>query len=317
MPGTNLEIFYENTSSDKPAVSVIIPAYRSSAFITKTLDTVKHQTYRSFELIIVDDGSPDDTASACAAYMRANNLAGMVIRQPNKRIAGARNTAIAHAKGAYIALLDHDDFWLPKKLERVMAAFDKNPAAGLVTHDVNIVENGKVIKHYRCGAKTKNITEHLLFKENILTPSSTVFRKEPAVKIGGFRETAEFNSVEDYDFWIRISRETEFYFLHETLSEYQLIETGASKKIDTHLGNLEKLLIEHFVLLYGNNPSPEVTNKINKRMSIVHRSWAKELIKAGRTQEAQAHIAKMNSLYRWYWKNIFITTLWLYKSAAG
>ncbi len=318
MPAEELRLVYEMPAPAAPAVSVVIPAYNSSEFIAKTLDSVTAQTFRDFEIIIVDDGSPRDTSEAAAAYMREKNLPGKVIRQPNAGIAGARNTGMAAASGQYIALLDHDDFWYPEKLARVIDIFAANPSIGLVTHDVDITRDDKVIRKYVCGANTKNVTDYLLFEDNLLTPSSTVFTREAAFKIAGFRENPEFCSVEDYDFWIRLSEVTGFYFLHETLGSYTHLESGASKRVDRHVGNLEILLKGHFAAMYPDGAPKPVQKRIDRRMAAVQRIWAKELLKSGAGSAATAeHVRAMNSMYPFYWKNAAVTLWCLLKKITG
>ena len=99
-----------------PLVSVVIPAFNAEQFITKTLDSVKKQTYQNFELIVVNDGSTDETAKTAASFIKDNSIAGFVITQENKKIAAARNAGILAARGTLIALLDADDIWYHNKL---------------------------------------------------------------------------------------------------------------------------------------------------------------------------------------------------------
>ncbi|PIR15746.1 MAG: family 2 glycosyl transferase, partial [Elusimicrobia bacterium CG11_big_fil_rev_8_21_14_0_20_64_6] len=115
-----------------PRVSVVIPAYAAERFITATLDSVAAQSYRDFEIVVVDDGSPDDTQLVVEAWLRNTGVPGICVRRPNGRIAAARNTGLEHAKGELIALLDHDDFWTPDKLELTVAEFDAHPDTVLV-----------------------------------------------------------------------------------------------------------------------------------------------------------------------------------------
>lgn len=104
-------------------VSIVIPAYNRARSITTTIESVLRQTYRDFELIVVDDGSTDDTAARIEAFGDAVKL----IRQENKGITGARNTGLRHARGKWIALQDSDDIWLPQKLERHIQDMKEHP----------------------------------------------------------------------------------------------------------------------------------------------------------------------------------------------
>src|SRR3954470_24757434 len=103
-----------NNDSPNPAVSVVIPTYRHRDYVLRTLDSVFAQTYRDFEVIVVNDGSPDDTNRRIRPLVSAGRI--RYIEQANAGQAAARNTGIAHARGRYIALLDDDDLWPADKL---------------------------------------------------------------------------------------------------------------------------------------------------------------------------------------------------------
>ena len=109
-------------------ISVIIPAYNYARYLAEAIDSALGQTYAPLEVIVVDDASTDDTPRVLAAYGQRIRA----IRQPNGGAGAARNTGIAAARGEYVAFLDADDVWLPRKLELQMALFDADPALGLI-----------------------------------------------------------------------------------------------------------------------------------------------------------------------------------------
>ena len=122
-------------------VTIIIPTYNSSPFIGKAIDSVLAQTYTDYEIILVDDGSTDNTKEILEKYQ--DNIT--YILQPNQGVAIARNTGIRNSESEYIALLDSDDEWLPEKLELQMRTIEKNNDVGLVhTNDIQISEEGNV-----------------------------------------------------------------------------------------------------------------------------------------------------------------------------
>ena len=116
-----------------PAVSVIIPAYKTAGLIAGCLDTVFAQTYTDFEAVVINDGSPDtpELERVLAPYMDRI----VYIKQENKRAAGARNNGIRQARGAFVALLDSDDTWYPNHLATQMKLFADNPSLDLVYSD--------------------------------------------------------------------------------------------------------------------------------------------------------------------------------------
>ena len=117
-----------------PRVSIIIPSYNTARLIAACLDSIFAQTFQDFEAIVVNDGSPDtaELEKVLQPYLDRNSDRIVYIKQANKRAAGARNTAIARARGEFLAFLDSDDTWLPNHLESQMKQFEADPALGLV-----------------------------------------------------------------------------------------------------------------------------------------------------------------------------------------
>src|SRR5438067_8321397 len=119
-------------------VSVITPVYRGERFVAATIQSVLAQTYRDWELVIVDDGSPDDSAGIIDGYLPHPQI--RFIRQANAGVAAARNTGIANARGEFVALLDQDDLWLPDKLERQLLYLNARPDVGFVHSRVDCID---------------------------------------------------------------------------------------------------------------------------------------------------------------------------------
>lgn len=264
-----------------PRVSVVIPAYAAERFITATLDSVAAQTYRDFEIVVVDDGSPDETKLAVEAWLAKTGVPGVCVSRPNGRIAAARNTGLEHAKGELIALLDHDDFWTPDKLELTVAEFDAHPDTVLVGHDLEVVRNGRVLRVERKGPAVENMYDRLLFHANAVSPTAATFRRDRALAIGGFREDPKFDTVEDYDFWMRLSKAGLFRFIPRALGSYTVVPGSASSKVEYHHANLESLLRDHFAARLGPNPVFLDRVKMRRRLSFVYRSAVGALLDPG------------------------------------
>ena len=299
-----------------PLVSIVIPAYNAAEFIEKTLDSVDAQTFRDFEVVVIDDGSTDDTHAVANAYLSRKKMAGRCLRQPNGKIAAARNAGMRSARGAYIALLDHDDLWIPEKLEVVMEEFKRRPEAALICHNENVTKNGNFVRLSRNGPACARMYERLLFKGNALSPSASVFRKDVALSIGGFRENPEFNTVEDYDFWMRLSKAATFYFIDRVLGQYQLVERAASARIEYHHGNLEALLKDHFASYYGPHPGWMARLRMNRRLSAVYRSALGQLMQRGESAPLQSlYLSKMLRHFPVGPKNLWRAALWVKQRA--
>ncbi len=298
-----------------PHVSIVIPAWNAAAFIEKTLATVAAQTFTDFEVIVVDDGSSDDTKLIVDRFLKDRGLRGRCIKQENKKIAGARNTGIRAAEAGLIAFLDHDDLWFPDKLARTLAEFDAHPDADLVCHDENIVKNGELVRVSRNGPLSANMYERLLFEGNALSPSAVTVKKSKLFEAGLFRENPEFNTVEDYDLWMRLARICRMHFIDEVLGEYQLVEGGASNRIVYHNTNLERLLRDHF----RNFPSPNARTRarMRRRLGVMCRSAARLLLDQRDLAAAGVYARRAAAECPWDWKNLAVAGLWAVKRLTG
>ncbi len=298
----------------KPRVSVIIPAWNAAAFISKTLATVAAQTFTDFEIVVIDDGSSDDTKAVVDHFLKDRSLRGRCLKQENKKIAGARNAGIRAAEADLVAFLDHDDLWFPEKLARVIAEFDAHLDADLVCHDENIVKNGELVRVSRNGPWVMDMYERLLFEGNALSPSAVTVKRSKLLEAGLFRENPEFNTVEDYDLWMRLAPLCRMRFLTEVLGEYQLVERGASNQIVYHSTNLERLLRHHFQNF--KNPDARTRRRMSRRLSVMCRSAARLLIAQGDLKTGGAYARRAVALCPWDWKNAATAAFWALRAAS-
>src|SRR3981081_685237 len=188
-----------------PRVSIIIPSYKTADLIAACLDSVFAQTFQDFEAIVVNDGSPDTPELEKVLQPYLDRI--VYIKQVNKRAAGARNTAIAKARGEFLAFLDSDDTWMPNHLESQMKQFEADPALGLVY--ANAVLVGAPTRHVefmeKCPSAGEAGFEALVVERCQIPVSTVVARKAAIVKAGGFDENLA--RCDDYDMWLR----TAFY----------------------------------------------------------------------------------------------------------
>lgn len=184
-----------------PRVSVVIPTYNRAIFIAECLDSVLAQTYRDFEVIVVDDGSTDNTDEVLKPYLGSIRL----IKQGNSGSAAARNNGIGEAKGEYIAFQDSDDIWMPDKLEKQMIYLEENPHFDLICG--NGISFGKGEKAGRLVVRKKRL--HAIEKEGVtlrntymkgcLFPSTWVVKKKVMEKLGGFDSSLPVSMDWDFD----------------------------------------------------------------------------------------------------------------------
>jgi len=190
---------------DAPLVSVIIPAYRAAESIAATLDSVLAQTWQDYEVIVVNDGSPDseDLEKALEPY-RARII---YVRQENQGPGGARNTGIRMARGAYVALLDSDDVWDPEHLAAQLAVLEADPSVDMVYADARIIgdvpEAGRTVMEF-CPSVGEVTFERLVTRECTIHICVSVCRREALLRAGLFDPA--FRGTEDIDMWMRIAR---------------------------------------------------------------------------------------------------------------
>ncbi len=189
-----------DSSSGAPAVSVIIPAYNTAHLIAPCLDSVFAQTYRDFETIVVNDGSPDTVQLERTLQPYIDRI--VYGRQENKRAAGARNTAIGKARGEFLAFLDSDDSWLPDHLAFQMKFFADDPGLGLVYADAILTGSGPEKTFMKiCPSEGEASFEALTVERCQIPISTVVARKAAIVKAGLFDE--KMARCDDYDMWLR------------------------------------------------------------------------------------------------------------------
>lgn len=192
-----------NPSPSVPRVSVIMPAYNVAEFIGIAIDSVLAQTFSDLELIVVDDGSTDETASIVQQRQAADGR-GLVhlIRQSNQGLAAARNAALAVAKGECFALLDSDDLWEPSFLASQMSVLDRDAGVAIVTGNARYIggpEHGAPVRPHPDPRPDPNLRTILGDERAVFIMS--VFRRSVFDRIGGFKP--KFRTNEDYDFWLR------------------------------------------------------------------------------------------------------------------
>jgi glycosyltransferase involved in cell wall biosynthesis len=204
-----------------PLVSIIIPAYNVESYIKNAIESALNQTYKNIEIIVVDDGSTDNTKKIIEPYFKSGKI--KYIYQHNKGLSSARNTGIKTAQGEYVALLDSDDEFLPEKIEKQVGFLEARPDCDICYCDIwHFQESSpdqllKINYKYYSG---KEVFKNLL-KKNFINPLSVVFRRKVFDKFGYFNEN--YRRSEDWEYWLGSSyRGTIFCFLPEILAKHRL-----------------------------------------------------------------------------------------------
>ena len=218
---------------ETPLISVIIPAYNGEKFLPRSIGSVLAQTYWNIELIVADDGSTDNTKKVVEAFCRADTRVLYYFEENSGGPARPKNLAMQYAKGEYVAYLDQDDEWAPKKLEKQMALFADDARdgkeIGLVGCDAFLARgNGKVFGIYKTPL-TSEVFPALLDRNYIHSNSSVLLRRDVIERIGARDE--ELKYAEDWDMWIRIAAAGyRFAFARAPLFKYYFYPANSTKK---------------------------------------------------------------------------------------
>jgi glycosyltransferase involved in cell wall biosynthesis len=205
-----------------PTVSIIIPTYNRAILVKESIQSVLEQTYTDYEIIVVDDGSTDNTRETVAAF--SDKI--IYVYQQNRGRSNARNHGISLAKGNYIAFLDSDDLFLPGKLEKQVEVMEKNPGVLLshTSYQCTDIEK-KYIETVKSGSFTGNVYPKIIGHCPIATPTVMVRRSVFSEEIK-FKET--LSTGEDAILWIQIARKSPILGIEEPLSIVRIDERSAS-----------------------------------------------------------------------------------------
>ena len=215
-------------------VSVVITTFNQAPYISEAVEGALRQTFRSREILVVDDGSTDDTATTLAPYRSSITY----IRQPNRGVAEARNTGVRHARGELVAFLDGDDLWHPEKLEIQVAAADLEPRAGLIAVDGVEFRDDEIVRSSLFGEAIKAqlvrgramVTRACfpdLLKGNLVATTSQVMIPKPVLDEVGPSDTRRPLSS-DWDLYLRIAAQYPFTFVNRSLTRWRQLDTSAS-----------------------------------------------------------------------------------------
>ena len=198
--GSEMEAKHSHTS-----VSAVIPAYNSAAFISDAIQSALAQTVELAEIIVIDDGSSDDTAAVAARFPKTR-----VIRQQNAGQGAARNAGIRVAVGEWIALLDADDVWLPRKTEAQLEC---------IQADTGVVH---------CNRFDTIDFGELWHRHVFISPSGALVRRQTILEVGGFEESRSVKSVEDLNLWLKIAL-TPWRFVRSESSLFEYRMSGQNE----------------------------------------------------------------------------------------
>ncbi|OQY28177.1 MAG: glycosyl transferase [Candidatus Cloacimonetes bacterium 4572_55] len=227
------------------SVSVIIPTYNRVVMLQEAITSVLEQTYTDFELIVVDDGSTDETQEVLRQY--ADRLI-YLRHDENQGVSAARNRGIRSARGEWIAFLDSDDLWRPEKLEIQIAFFDKTPDAHICQTEEIWVRRGKRVNPKKIHRKySGDVFRHCL-PLCIVSPSAVMIRRKLLDEVRLFDESLP--ACEDYDLWLRISKKYPIYLINQPL----IVKRGGhSDQLSGKYWGMDRFRVQSIANLLKNN----------------------------------------------------------------
>lgn len=272
---------------EEPLVSVILSTYNGGAFVGETIESILNQIYRNLEVIIVDDASTDNSRAVIDSFQDARIK--RIYSEKNQHVCYSGNAAFSEATGKYVALIGHDDIWVPNKLEKQIAFMEEHPEYSVCFSWVNVIDEEKRIVPeanelmYRIFNNKENRTQnlwlrYLIQKGNTFCAPSACIRKDLLDKEGFYRYS--YVQLQDYELWIRILTVGPVYVFYERLTNYRRFQkkeqnlsaiNNVSRNRTSHEMQcirdsfIEKLSTEQFVKIFGNmmhNPSARTEKEI-------------------------------------------------------
>lgn len=294
-----------------PRVSVVIPSFNCAAYIAQTVASVLAQTCSDLEVLLVDDGSSDDTV---AIVRRLGAARVRVIEQENAGVCRARNRGIAEARGSFIALLDHDDWWLPGKLARQLQALQQAPQAGVCfsafARWFKTAERGcfPAPESMDFAAVPDDVEPdfsgwiyHQFLLDCWMLTSTALFRREVFTRCGSFDEDLPYS--EDWDLWLRIAREFEFVMLRRPTTLYRMHDSqgsGLHRPVDYRTRLLESSAAAHGLASRdGRRITPA---QFQRQLARYHADFGRGELHAGRRASALRAYGRAWALHPLRWK---------------
>ncbi len=221
-----------------PLVSVITASYNMGRYLGEAVDSVLAQDWPAIDVIIIDDGSTDDTPQVLEAYVGDPRV--RVIRQTNSGQTAAKNTGLRAARGEYVGFCDADNAWLPGKLSHQVPLLQANPLAGVIYGDIALMDGeGRPLPTPPVHRYGGQITSRLLMT-NFVTFNTSLLPRLVAEEFGGFDESLSMGI--DYDLWLRVSTRYEFMYVPKPLARYRIWSGQMSHRQEERYANVLNLL---------------------------------------------------------------------------
>jgi glycosyltransferase involved in cell wall biosynthesis len=287
-------------NSAMPKVSVIMPSYNTASLIGEALDSVFAQTYRDFEVIVVNDGSPDTPDLERVLQPYQDRI--VYLKQENRRACGARNNGISHAKGEFLAFLDSDDSWTPGYLQSQVEHLEADPSLDMVYCDCFICGDGPEAGStfmVGCPSVAPATFEAVLTEQCHIPISGTVVRRQAVIDAGLFDERLAM--CDDYEMWLRLAyRGARISYYPDVLSRIRIgrpssLSSSKSKMVAAYVRILLNVKAEWELSLEQRALLGEKLREVEALLAL---ELGKELLSKGEFGDARIQLEKANSHLR-------------------
>ncbi len=288
-------------SSRTPTVSVIIPAYSAARYIGEALASVFAQTFSDFEVIVVNDGSPDTDELEQVIEPHRQHI--NYIKRQNGGPGAARNTGILHARGDYVAFLDSDDLWLPNYLSEQLKALQENPGLDMIYADALLFGDSALAGRtymQTCPSRGAVTFESLLVEDCAIPTLCALARRQSLVDVGLFDEDPDVIGCEDFDLWIRLAFHGDHIgYQQRVLAHHRLhrasLAAHSTRMLQTQIKVLRKTA---HTLTLSSRQQELLAKEIAKCEAHIDLDRAKQQLLAGEYTEAMQAFARANDFFR-------------------
>lgn len=262
-------------------ISVVIPTHNRSDLLKRAVESVRKQTFKEIEIIIVSDGSTDDTDAVVENLKKEDDRIKYISYKTPLGANTARNKGIEAASRAYVAFLDDDDEWIPKKLEKQMDVFRSDKNIGLVYTGSNLVYVHENIEYKNIPSNSGDMSKQILFNNTIGTTSTVMVKKDILDQTDYF--DTSLGALQDYDLWIRICRLTQIGVVKEACINYYNY-TGKkqiSQQTDKYIKAIEYIETKHVELFSQLSKKENNVRKANFYMLLANKAMRNNSRKEG------------------------------------
>jgi glycosyltransferase involved in cell wall biosynthesis len=282
----------------KPLVSIVVPSYNHSKYIKETVLSIVNQTYPNIELIVIDDGSKDNSVEILKGLQKEFDF--IFISRENRGLIATLNEGLSLAKGKYFCAVASDDVFMLNKIELQVIFMEKNPRYALCFGKMKIIdENSKYVKDF----KSKNVQSGFMFykifaKKFIITAPTVMLRKSNLVESGGY---SNHFYIEDFPLWLKLSLEYPFGYVNEYLVSYRIHGNNMSSNISKMIQETNKILDKY-----------NIDNKTQRIMNYWYYRWFCDLSKTD-DEELTVHYMR-KALPTSFYKLRFLRSYFRYSS---